>query len=255
MRYLIKYTKENEIKFVAHLDLMRTLQKIIKRAGLPIEYSKGFNPHMAVSIAQPLSVGVHSNGEYMDVVLAQELDEEYIMVKMNENTPRGIKILDVVKVIPVEGLKKPAQAMAIIDAAKYTINLKCMTDIENTIDLKSTTDLKSTIEEDVLKAINSISESDEWNIIKKTKSGEKMVNIKPLVLKFDCNVDNYILSISTLIACGSRDNLSARLLADYMSQNIESINKESFVDITREEMYAYKEEKLVTLSEFFKIGQ
>ncbi|MBU3110424.1 TIGR03936 family radical SAM-associated protein [Clostridium lacusfryxellense] len=249
MRYLIKYTKDNEIKFVAHLDLMRTLQKIIKRSELPIEYSKGFNPHMAVSIAQPLSVGVHSNGEYMDVVLARELDEEYIMAKMNENTPRGIKILDVVKVIPVEGLKKPAQAMAIIDAAKYTINLKCMIDIENT------TDLKSTIEEDVLKAINSISESNEWNIIKKTKSGEKMVNIKPLVLKFDYNVDNYILSISTLITCGSRDNLSARLLADYMSENIESINKESFVDITREEMYAYKEEKLVTLSEFFKIGQ
>ena len=49
---------------------MRTLQKIIKRSELPIEYSKGFNPHMAVSIAQPLSVGVHSNGEYMDVVLS-----------------------------------------------------------------------------------------------------------------------------------------------------------------------------------------
>ena len=234
MRYLIKYTKDSEIKFVAHLDLMRTLQKVIKRSELPIEYSKGFNPHMAVSIAQPLSVGVHSNGEYMDVVLGRELEENYIMVKMNENTPRGIKILDVVKVIPVEGVKKPSQAMAIIDAAKYTIKLKC------------------TDEEDVLISIKGICSSGEWNIIKKTKSGEKMVNIKPLVYEFDYTVDNLMLNISTLIACGSRDNLSARLLADYMSENIEAINKEAFVDITREELYATKEDKLVTLSEFFK---
>jgi len=234
VRYLIKYSKDSEIKFVAHLDLMRTIQKVIKRSDLPIEYSKGFNPHMAVSIAQPLSVGVHSNGEYMDVVLNDELEEKYIMDKMNENTPRGIKILDIVKVVPVEG-KKKSQAMAIIDAAKYTIKLKC-TEVEG-----------------VEKIMQSICSLDEWNIIKKSKNGEKMVNMKPLVFTFDYLVDNFMLCISVLIACGSRDNLSAMLFANYMKENIESINKESFVDITREEMYAYKDGKLVTLSEFFKI--
>jgi len=233
VRYLIKYTKDSEIKFIAHLDLMRTIQKVIKRSELPIEYSKGFNPHMAVSIAQPLSVGVHSKGEYMDVVFNTELEEKSIMDKMNENTPRGIKILDVVKVIPVEG-KKQSQAMAIIDAAQYTIKLKC------------------TDEEETKKILKSLCETEEWNIIKKSKSGEKMVNIKPLVHKFEYKVDNLVLCISTLIACGSRDNLSAQLLADYMKENIEAINKEAFVDIVREEMYAYKDDKLVTLSEFFK---
>jgi len=232
VRYLIKYTKDSEIKFVAHLDLMRTIQKVIKRSDLPIEYSKGFNPHMAVSIAQPLSVGVHSNGEYMDVVLSDELEEKYIMDKMNENTPRGIKILDVVKVIPIEG-KKKSQAMAIIDAAKYTIKLKCAE------------------VQDVEKTLKSISSASEWNIIKKSKNGEKMINIKPLVHTFDYVIDDVVLCISVLISCGSRDNLSAGLLADYMKENIESINKETFIDITREEMYAYKNEKLVTLSEFF----
>ena len=233
MRYLIKYSKDSEIKFIAHLDLMRTIQKVIKRSELPIEYSKGFNPHMAVSIAQPLSVGVYSMGEYMDVVFNKELEEKFIMDKMNANTPRGIKILDVVKVIPTEG-KKQSQAMAIIDAAKYTIKLKC------------------TDEEAVKKILQSLSENEEWNIIKKSKSGEKMVNIKPLVHKFEYEVGNSVLCISAFIACGSRQNLSAQLVADYMKENIESINKETFVDIVREEMYAYKDEKLVTLSEFFK---
>ncbi len=235
VRYLIKYSKEGEIKFIAHLDLMRTLQKVIKRSELPIEYSKGFNPHMAVSIAQPLSVGVHSNGEYMDVVLSTELEEKYILDKMNENTPRGIKILDVVKVIHVEG-KKQTQAMAIIDAAKYTIKLKC------------------TGGEAVKETLNSLCEAEEWNIIKKSKSGEKMVNIKPLVHKFEYGIDSSVLTISALVACGSRNNLSSQLLADYLKENIESINKEMFVDITREEMYGLKDDKLVTLSEFFKIN-
>jgi radical SAM-linked protein len=233
VRYLIKYSKDSEIKFIAHLDLMRTLQKVIKRSELPIEYSKGFNPHMAVSIAQPLSVGVHSKGEYMDVVLSSELEEKYIVDKMNKNTPRGIVILDAVKVIPVEG-KKRSQAMAIIDAAKYTIKIK----LDEQKGVKEIT--------------KSICEHDEWNIIKKSKSGEKMVNIKPLVYKFESEVDNSILIISALIACGSRANLSAHLLADYMKENIQSINKEAFVDIQREEMYATKNDKLVTLSEFFK---
>ena len=232
VRYLIKYSKDSEIKFIAHLDLMRTLHKIVKRSDLPIEYSQGFNPHMAVSIAQPLSVGVYSKGEYMDVVLTEELDVEFIKNKMNENTPRGIKILDVVKVIPVEG-KKQAQAMAIIDAAKYTIKLKC------------------TEEEEVKTALEHISSAKEWNIVKKSKSGEKMVDIKPLVHEFEYEVSNSMLTIRALLACGSRENLSAQLLADYMKENISSVNSEAFVDIVREEMFAYKEDKLVTLSEFF----
>ncbi|MGH4118825.1 TIGR03936 family radical SAM-associated protein [Clostridium sp.] len=234
MRYLIKYTKESEIKFISHLDLMRTLQKIVKRADLPIEYSNGFNPHMAVSIAQPLSVGSYSSGEYMDVVLNRDLEEEYILRKMKENTPRGIKILDVVRVIPGEGKKKP-QAMAIIDAAKYTIKLKC------------------TDGAGVKEILENLRETAEWNIVKKTKSGEKMVNIKSLVHTFDYKVDNFVLCITALVCCGSRKNLSSSLLADFMKDNIQSIDKDAFVNIRREEMYAYKNEKLVTLSEFFKI--
>jgi radical SAM-linked protein len=153
---------------------------------------------------------------------------------MNENTPRGIKILDVVKVIPVEG-KKKVQAMAIIDAAKYTIKLKCSDELS------------------VKEALKDICETDQWNIVKKTKSGEKMVDIKLLVHEFEFQVENSVLCITSLVCCGSRNNLSSQLLADYMKEHVSTIDKDAFVDIKREEMYAYKDEKLVTLSEFFKI--
>ena len=64
--------------------------------------------------------------------------------------------------------------MAIIDAAKYTIKLKC-TEVE-----------------EVKKILQSLCETEEWNIIKKSKSGEKMVNIKPLVHKFEYEVDSSV---------------------------------------------------------------
>ena len=84
MRYVIKFTKGDNIKFIGHLDLMRTIQRIIKRSGLPVEYSKGFNPHMSLSIAQPLSVGVYSDGEYLDLVLTEELSCEDVINKLND---------------------------------------------------------------------------------------------------------------------------------------------------------------------------
>ncbi len=93
VRYLIKYTKESEIKFLSHLDLMRTIQRVIRRAKLPIEYSKGFNPHMSISIAQPLSVGVYSTGEYLDAVFIEAIDEKEIIKTLNENTVGGVKFL------------------------------------------------------------------------------------------------------------------------------------------------------------------
>ena len=84
VRYVIKFTKGENIKFIGHLDLMRTIQRIIKRSGLPVEYSKGFNPHMALSIAQPLSVGVYSDGEYLDLVLTESLGVGEVIEKLNK---------------------------------------------------------------------------------------------------------------------------------------------------------------------------
>jgi radical SAM-linked protein len=232
VRYLIKYSKESEIKFISHLDLMRTIQRIIRRAGLPIEYSKGFNPHMAISIAQPLSVGVYSIGEYMDVVFTEELDTNFILDKLNENSPNGVKFIDVVKVEKNENGKVP-QSMAIIDGAKYIMKLK------------------STNNEESLKSIEELHALPQWNIIKKSKSGEKEVDIKPLIKEFNIISNKDALGFQVLVACGSRENLSASLLGDFIKENVKAIDKEAFIDIERIDMYAYKNNTLVPLNKFF----
>lgn len=231
MRYLIKYTKESEIKFISHLDVLRTIQRIIRRARLPIEYSKGFNPHMNISIAQPLSVGMYSSGEYMDVVLTEKLNEKYIKEELNQNSPAGIHILDVTMVPVKENEKKFPQSMALIDAAKYEIHIK----------YSDTNALE--------KELISLLQNNEWKIVKKSKSGEKLVNIKPMIKEFKFEVLKGLLKVSTVVACGSRENLSAELLSDFIKMNTSAVLKDSFTEIERKEMYAYKDKKLVSLHE------
>ena len=231
MRYLIKYSKESGIKFISHLDLMRTIQRVIRRADLPIEYSKGFNPHMNVSIAQPLSVGMYSCGEYMDVGLSEDMTEESIKDKLRSNLPVGIQIIEVTKVRIGENKKIP-QAMALIDAAKYSINIK----------YNDTTSLND--------EINKILKEKEWITIKIGKNGEKSVDIKPMLKDFKYEILDKGLKINVLTACGSRENLSASLVAKYIQENTTSAVSQAFVDVKREEMYVYSQNELVPLYKY-----
>ena len=229
MRYLIKYTKEIEIKFIAHLDLMRTIQKVVRRAQLPVKYSKGFNPHMALSIAQPLSVGVYSSGEYMDLILTEEVDEQEIIDRLNEKTASGIKFLTATRIIDVENQKKLPQAMALIDACRYIIKVQ----YNDSVNLEE--ELKTLLEEK------------EWNTIKKSKKGEREVDIKALVYDFKFWIKDNELVINTLIQSGSREHLSADLLVNYIKEKTTGANLDAFVDIKREEMYYLKGEKFEPL--------
>lgn len=229
MRYLTKFTKEENIKFISHLDVLKTIQKNIRRAGLPIEYSQGFNPHMNTSIAQPLSVGVYSSGEYMDMVLTTEVNEEEIVDKLNKTAPSGIKYISALAVPYVEGEKKVPQAMALIDAARYTIKIK-YSDV-------------SKLEEEV----NKLLEVKEWNTIKKSKKGEKEVDIRPLVKEFSFWIKDEFLILNVVISTGSREHLSADLLVNYIQQKTSNALLDSFVNVKREEMYFYKNNKLTPL--------
>ncbi len=231
VRYLIKYTKESEIKFISHLDLMRTIQRTVKRAGLPIDYSKGFNPHMTISIAQPLSVGVYSRGEYLDTVFKEEVCCEEIVKRLNENSPMGIKFLDA-KRVEVEENKKTPQSMAIIDAALYKIKVKAIDG------------------EKALNEIRELSNESSWMTVRKSKKGDKDIDIKPLIKKIEYVNDNNNILIDTMLACGSRENVSAKLLIEYIEEHVSSLDKDAFVDIERIDMYANKDNTLVPLNEY-----
>ncbi|EJO5346433.1 DUF2344 domain-containing protein [Clostridium botulinum] len=231
VRYLIKFSKEGNIKFISHLDLQRTLQRNFKRSGLPVEYSKGFNPHIIMSLAQPLAVGLYSKGEYLDVSFIRDENENIIIDKLNSTAPSGIKYFKAVKL--KEGTnKKVFKSMAAVAAAKYIIKIK----------YNSTEKLKKEMEE-LLKIEN-------WDIIKKGKKGSKNVNIRTMIKNIDWVIENNLLRINVLVSCGSIQNLSADLLAQFIKQNTSNVKENSFVDIQRQEIYGEYKNKLVALSDY-----
>lgn len=235
VRYLIKFTKNSEIKFISHLDIMRTIQRMITRSELPVEFSQGFNPHMSLSIAQPLPVGVYSSGEYMDIALDREVEENIIVEKLNKSAPIGIKILKAVKIRNIrDGEKKIPPSMASIDGAKYSINIRYI----NTVNLED--------------KLNKMLNEDEWIILKKTKTSETNANIKPFVKEFKYNINENSLNLVVAIACGSRENLSADLLCNFIKNYTGNYDSDAFVDIERLELYAIYENAYVPLDTYYK---
>lgn len=234
VRYLIKFSKESDIKFIGHLDLMRTIQRMLKRSGLPLEYSKGFNPHINMSLTQPLAVGIYSCGDYIDVAFQEEVDEELIKDKLNSNAPVGIKIFDVKKIKEANN-KKVFKSMAELNGAKYMIKIKYLNTDSTCEDMEDLLNMK------------------QWNTIKKSKSGESEVDIKKMIKEIDYNIKDNLLIIKTTISCGSRENLSPGLLATFVQNNTKNADLEAFVDIMREEMYGEINNKLVPLYEYVKL--
>ena len=93
MKIRIKFAKTGVMKFVGHLDVMRYFQKAIRRAELPIAYSEGFSPHMLLSFASPLGVGISSTGEYFDMVLAEDMKTDEIVKRLNATMVEGMEVL------------------------------------------------------------------------------------------------------------------------------------------------------------------
>ena len=90
MKIRIKFRKYGVMKFIGHLDIMRFFQKVMRRADIPIAFTGGFSPHMIMSFANPLGVGVTSDGEYFDI----ELNPNTGKILSYNQTTGGVKCLE-----------------------------------------------------------------------------------------------------------------------------------------------------------------
>jgi radical SAM-linked protein len=94
-RLRIRFTRGEEVKFISHLDIMRLWQRALNRAGVPLAYSEGFNPHPRMSLAAPLALGVTSETELMDIVLAKWSSPHSFTAAASRQLPAGIEIQQV----------------------------------------------------------------------------------------------------------------------------------------------------------------
>ncbi len=183
-KYRMYYRQEDAVKYISHLDFLRTVNRIFKRAGVPLKFSNGFNPHTIMTIGLPLSVGTTSDCDVLDIELVRDVDTDVLLEDLNNNAPRGIVFTGIVK---NDGLKP----LFNIDSALYTADF--------------TTD-KNIDFEDYLNA-------PEVLIEKKSKRGIQDVNIKDFIRKIEvAHSDGISHKLKMHINAGNFSNLKPELV-------------------------------------------
>ncbi|WP_334294023.1 TIGR03936 family radical SAM-associated protein [Lachnotalea glycerini] len=211
LKIRIKFKKEDSMKFIGHLDIMRYFQKAMRRADIDIAYSEGYSPHQIMSFASPLGVGITSDGEYIDIEIKNRISSKEAMHKLNEVMVEGIEILSF-RQLP----KDSKNAMSIVEAADYEIKFR--------------EGYEPKLWEERLKDFFT---QEEITVTKKTKKSEKEVDIKPMI--YSLNVSNG--KVSMQIASGSANNLKPELVMQAFCEFIDFEPREFALLIHRKELY------------------
>jgi len=117
-RYRVHFHKTEAMRFTGHLDLYRTLERAIRRAGIPLAYRGGFSPHPRLQLAAALPLGLISRAAIADVWLEQPLEEKEMLARLQSATPPGLRFLGVRSV----EANQPALQEQIV-AATYSAHL------------------------------------------------------------------------------------------------------------------------------------
>lgn len=129
MKLRMQITKNKDIRFISHLEYVRTIERAIRRAKLPAAYSEGFNPHMKFSLASALGVGVVSYTEFVEIELAEPMEVEVAAQRLAAALPRGIRI------IAADAVESNHPAlMAQAGGASYRVTLPYTGDIADAVE-------------------------------------------------------------------------------------------------------------------------
>ncbi|MBQ8557114.1 MAG: DUF2344 domain-containing protein [Clostridia bacterium] len=175
------FEKSERLRHIGHLDIQRSVQRALRRSGLPVSYSKGFNPHILITFASALSTGAAGRREIMDVTLEREVTPEAFLTAMNGAMPPDMQ-LSYAKVMDD---RHPA-LMAQVQAADYTIEIK------DAGAAKRITD-----------ALPAFLAQTSIMAMRKTKSGMKETDIRPLIhtLTVQGNALNTLMTLTESLAC------------------------------------------------------
>ncbi|WP_024346655.1 TIGR03936 family radical SAM-associated protein [Lacrimispora indolis] len=214
MKLRIKFSKQGPVKFVGHLDIMRYFQKAMRRADIDIKYSEGFSPHQIMSFASPLGVGLTSNGEYMDIEVNPAEDWKTIMSRLNDAMAEGIQVTEC-HILD----ERAKNAMSLVAAADYTLTFR---------EGKQPEDLEA-----FLNGLSEFMEQDHILITKKTKKGEREVDLKAFIYELSVRGETIFMKVSA----GSADNLKPELVMEAYYQWLGQTCPEFALQIQREEVY------------------
>jgi len=173
---LLQFQKGDIVRHLGLLDLQRTMQRALRRSGLPVAYSKGFNPHIVMSFASALSSGIPGDAELLDVSLCGDVTEEECLHAMNRVLPPSLACSRVRLVDD-----RFPKVSASLRSAQYRITLRGG-------DAKKIT-----------AGIANFLAEEEIMALRKTKKNETMVNIRPMIYELTAEYDE-VTDLAVMIA-------------------------------------------------------
>ena len=188
----IKFCKIGNLQFISHLDLQRTFHRILVRANIPMWYTKGFNPHAKLVFGVPLSVGTESMCEMADLKIERKISLEDIKKQLNEQLTDEMYVLDVYY---------PTTKFADVAFADYTLTLK-----SPLINAETESKVTELFSSPVM-------------MVKKSKSGEKEVDITKFINKLSVRAKDGEMTLNVILSAGSTENLNPEYLVTALKNN------------------------------------
>ena len=162
MKLIAAYQKGPEVSQISHLDIQRTLQRAFRRAGLPLLYSNGFNPHPQFSFATAAATGMSSDCEWFEVQLSEPVEPDEFVRRANAVMPVGLSVSDAF--VPPEGF---SSLSAKLRAAEYRVSIS----------------FYDAVQEEKLRTTLEAMLAGEIVINKRTKGGVRPVDMRPYILR------------------------------------------------------------------------
>ena len=223
MEYRIKFAKLEDLMYISHLEVIKTLRRIIRRAELPAAFSQGYNPRINLAIGPPLAVGLISHGEYFDLELNEEISESELITALNAVSPEDLKFLKAVK-IPDD----IRSLSSLLDTAIYTISFNYDRD-------KSLEEERNMLEE--------FMNQDEIMIIRhRRKKSDREIDLKKRIFSAEVIDKN---KWKFAVVTGSRGNVRPEELNRALKDKYPEIKEFSPLQVRREGVFVRDGEEFI----------
>jgi len=194
-RYTVTFEKVGPARFLGHLDLQTLFHRALLRAKLPASYSQGYNPHLLVSFAQPLPLGMTSRVELLDIEMDETVDPHMLVTRLNVSLPDGLKALSA-ELMPL-GSKSMA---SMVSGALYEM------------DFPDSEAMRTGLSAAVAAMLGSA----EIVIDKKTKKGSAPADIRPDIDSLEDISTSERIAVRAVLATGSYRNLKPEFVARWL---------------------------------------
>ena len=192
MKIRMQFAKYGRMLYIGHLDVMRYFQKALRRAEVPMVFTKGFSPHPILSFAAPLVVGIESGAEYADLEVYESGSSAEMIEKLNRAMVPGMEIIDW-RQIPDDA----PNAMSSVAAADYCLTFRAGKGPENM--------------DEYLDGLERFLQNESILIEKKTKKGSRELDIRPLIYEYKLQKGDEP-AVFLQVCTGSVDNLKPELV-------------------------------------------